>query len=110
MPPYALPENKTMSTLKSNSSKDGVGFNEIRFEDKKGEEQIFIHAERDEEIRIKNDLKEWIGNEAHQIVKKDQFETVEGKKPTLIKGDRLSKIEGDHGENVKGDHLMQVDG
>ena len=110
MPPYGLPENKTRSTLKSNSSKDGTGFNELRFEDKKGEEQIFLHAEKDQEIRIKNDLKEWVGNEAHQIIKKDQFETVEGKKNTLVKGDRLIKTEGDYNETVKGDRLLQVEG
>ncbi len=45
MPPYALPDKQTMSTWKSNSSKGGGGFNEVRFEDLKGEEQIFIHAE-----------------------------------------------------------------
>ncbi len=110
LPPYELPANKTLSTLKSSSSKGADGFNEIRFEDKKGSEQVFIHAEKDQDIRIKNDFKEWIGNEAHQVVKKDQFESVEGKKHTLIKGDRLSKIEGEHGELVKGDHHAEVDG
>ena len=60
--PYPLPANKTMSTFKSNSSKGGAGFNELRFEDKKGEEQIFIHGEKNQDIRIKNDCFEWIGN------------------------------------------------
>ena len=110
MPPYKLPDNKTISTLKSLSSKGGGGFNEIRLEDKKGEEQIFMHAEKDKEIRIKNNLTEWVGNEAHQIVKKDQFELVEGNKNTEIKGNRLSKIDGDHGETVKGDHHSAIDG
>src|SRR3978361_604431 len=46
MPPYALPNNKTQSGIKSRSSKDAStdNFNEITFEDKKGKEQIFIHA------------------------------------------------------------------
>lgn len=110
VPPYELPAHKTITTHKSNSSKGGKGFNEIRFEDNKGEEQLFFHAEKDQEIRIKNDLKEWIGSEAHQIVKKDQFESVEGKKHTQVKGERVSKIEGDHGETVKGDHHGQVEG
>ena len=47
MPPYKLPDEKTKSTIKSRSSKDGGGFNEFRFEDKKGEEQIFMHGEKD---------------------------------------------------------------
>ena len=110
MPPYELPANKTMSTLKSNSSKGGQGFNEIRYEDKKGEEQIFIHAEKDQEIRVKNDTKEWIGNERHLIVKKDQIEAVEVDKHSLVKGNRLSKTEGDQGETVVGNDLVDVDG
>ena len=47
MPPYALPENQTRSTIKSNTSKGGGGFNEIRFEDKKDAEEIYVHAEKD---------------------------------------------------------------
>jgi len=110
MPPYELPAEKTKSTLKSNSSKGGQGFNEIRFEDKKGSEQIFIHGEMDEDVRIKNDAREWIGNERHLIVKKDQLELVEGDKHSIVKGDRLSKTEGDRGDTIKGSHLTAIDG
>ena len=76
MPPYTLPDEQTKSTLKSLSSKGGGGFNEIRFEDKKGSEQIFIHAEKDLEMRIKNDRKEWIGQDRHLIVTRDKLEKV----------------------------------
>ena len=55
MPPYTLPDEKTKSTIKTDSSLGGEGFNEIRFEDKKGQEQIFIHAERNKDIRVKKD-------------------------------------------------------
>lgn len=94
MPPYGLPSNKTMSTLKSNSSKGGKGFNEIRFEDDKGNEQIFIHAEKDEDVRIKNDAKEWIGKDRHLIVKGDQLEEVGGDKHLTVKGDQNEKVSG----------------
>jgi type VI secretion system secreted protein VgrG len=94
MPVYDLPANKTMSTIKSNSSKGGQGFNEIRLEDKKGEEQIFIHAEKDEDIRVKNDAKEWIGQDRHLIVKRDQREEVRGDKHLTVKGDQNEKING----------------
>ncbi|MFC1636694.1 type VI secretion system Vgr family protein [Planctomycetota bacterium] len=93
-PPYDLPGNKTMSTLKSNSSKGGDGFNEIRFEDKKNEEQIFIHAEKDEDVRVKNDVKEWVGQDRHLIVKRDQLEEVGGDKHLTVKGDQNEKIDG----------------
>lgn len=46
-PPYALPGDKTKSTIKSNSSPSNGGFNELRFEDQAGAEEVFLHAERD---------------------------------------------------------------
>jgi type VI secretion system secreted protein VgrG len=45
--PYGLPDNKTRSTVKSNSSLGGGGFNELRFEDKKGDEEVFFQAQKD---------------------------------------------------------------
>jgi type VI secretion system secreted protein VgrG len=94
MPPYTLPDEKTKSTIKTNSSTGGAGFNEIRFEDKKGKEQIFIHAERNKDIRIKNDLFETIGGETHLIVEKDQLEQVKGDKHQHVKGDLNEKVDG----------------
>jgi type VI secretion system secreted protein VgrG len=53
--PYALPGEQTKSTIKSNTSKDGGGFNEIRFEDKKDSEEIFMQAQKDMNVGVKND-------------------------------------------------------
>jgi len=108
MPPYDLPGNKTLSTLKSNSSKGGGGFNEIRFEDKKGEEQIFVHAESNQDIRVKNDTKEWIGRDRHMIVKRDQFEKVEGDKHLAVMGDQNEKIDGTVSVDAGGDMQQKV--
>ncbi|MBM4330022.1 MAG: type VI secretion system tip protein VgrG [Deltaproteobacteria bacterium] len=94
MPPYPLPDDKTKSAIKSDSSLGGGGFNEIRFEDKKGQEQVFIHAEKNQDIRVKNNLREWIGNETHLIVKKDQLEMAEGDKHQTVKGDHNQKVDG----------------
>ena len=93
-PPYKLPDEKTKSTFKSNSSPEGGGFNEIRFEDKKDEEQLFIHAQQDQEIRTKRDLLEWVGNESHLIVVENQFEQVQGDKHLTVMGDHNEKVEG----------------
>jgi type VI secretion system secreted protein VgrG len=109
-PPYTLPDNATMSTIKSNSSKGGQGFNEFRFEDKKGSEQIFMHGEKDMDLRIKNDSKEWIGNDRHLVVKAKQLETVEGDKHTHVKGERLIKVEGDIGTECKSNVITKVEG
>ncbi len=61
MPPYALPAEQTKSTIKSNSSKGGGGFNELRFEDKKGSEEVYVHAEKDHLRVVKNDDTHQIG-------------------------------------------------
>ena len=110
MPPYDLPANATMSTIKSNSSKGGQGFNEIRFEDKKGKEQIFVHGEKNLDVRVKNDTYESIGNERHLVVKKDQLEKVEGDKHSMVTGDRLSKTDGDQGDTIAGSRMAKIDG
>ena len=54
MPPYDLPANKTQSGVKTRSTLNGTpaNFNEIRFEDKKGQEQLYIHAEKNEDIVV----------------------------------------------------------
>jgi len=95
-PPYTLPDEKTRSGIKTHSSPGGASsnLNELRFEDKKGEEQIFVQAEKDKVIRIKHDRLEWVGNENHLIVKKDSFEKIEGDQHVAIKGDRNEKLDG----------------
>jgi type VI secretion system secreted protein VgrG len=78
MPPYPLPDEKTKTVLfKSNSTTGGGGHNEIRFEDSKGKEQIYIHGEKDLDVRIKDAVREWIGGDQHLIVKGAQNEEVE---------------------------------
>ncbi len=94
MPPYTLPDEKTKSTVKSNSSKGGGGFNEFRFEDKKGSEQIFIHAEKNQDIRVKNDVMETILHDRHLIIENDQYEKVKKDKHLQVLGDHNEKITG----------------
>ncbi|NYZ11047.1 type VI secretion system tip protein VgrG [Azospirillum sp. RWY-5-1] len=94
MPPYPLPDERTKSSLKTRSTPGGKGFNELRFEDKKGKEQIFIHAERDLHSRTKREVREWIGADRHLIVKGAQFELVDKNLHGHVKGDRLEKVAG----------------
>ena len=93
-PPYPLPAEMTKSTIKTCSSKGGVGFNEIRFEDKKGSEQLFMHGEKNLDVYIKNNSTEWVGNERHLIVIKDQMEKVGGDKHLTVIGDQNEKVDG----------------
>ena len=109
-PPYELPGEKTKSTLKSNSSKGGGGFNEIRFEDLKDSEQIFVHAQKNMDNRVLNDSKEWIGNDRHLIIKNDRFEKIENHTHLTVDVDQYEKVGGDKHQEVVGDHNGKVSG
>ncbi|WP_153606082.1 type VI secretion system tip protein TssI/VgrG, partial [Pseudomonas aeruginosa] len=72
--PYELPANATQSGTKSRSSKGGTpaNFNEIRMEDKKGAEQLFIHAERNQDIEVENDESHWVGHDRTKTIDHDE--------------------------------------
>jgi len=112
MPPYTLPDNQTVSTFKSRSSKGGgtSNFNELRFEDKKGSEQIFMNAEKDMDLRVEKDSREFVGANRHLIVKTNQQEMVEGDKSGHVKGNHLEKIDGDMSLKISGDQSEKVGG
>lgn len=109
LPPYDLPNEKAKSVLFKSNTYKGKGFNEIRVDDTKGKEQIFIHGQHNRDIRIRNDQMETIGNESHLIIGKDQLELVKGDKHQLVKGDLNEKIEGTVSLTVKEDQLEKVD-
>ncbi|XAL98999.1 type VI secretion system tip protein TssI/VgrG [Phycisphaeraceae bacterium D3-23] len=106
--PYELPANKTIAGMKTNSSPGGGGFNEFRFEDKKGEEQIFMHAQHNRDSRVLNDDYEWIGNDQHLVVKNNQIEQVELDRHTTIDQDDVEQIGRDRHLDVGGKEAKSV--
>jgi type VI secretion system secreted protein VgrG len=70
MPPWSLPKNKTQSGILSRSTKGGsnTNANAIRFEDKKGEEQLWLHAEKDQLSEVEHDETKWVGNDRTKTV------------------------------------------
>lgn len=81
--PYGLPAEQTKSTIKSNSSKGGGGFNEMRFEDKKGEEEIYVHAQKDQNIEVLNDRTKTIGNDETNTIQNSRTTTIKDADDTL---------------------------
>lgn len=67
LPPYALPQHQSRSTLKTLSTPGGGGGNELHFEDRKGEEEIFIHGERDLNVLVKQTINEQANERAVKI-------------------------------------------
>jgi type VI secretion system secreted protein VgrG len=108
--PYALPGEQTKSTLKSSSSKGGSGFNEIRIEDKADSEQIFIHAQKDYHLRVKNERREWIGKDRHLVVQQDKLEKVTRDVHISTGRDEIKKIARDYNLKVSGKSAVEITG
>jgi len=93
-PPYPLPDEKTKSTIKSESTPGGGGFNELRFEDKKGDEEVFLHAEKHNLIEVKGDEDHTIGGNHTITIDKDDSKTVKGKQEVKITGNQEITVTG----------------
>ncbi|UYZ85599.1 type VI secretion system tip protein VgrG (plasmid) [Entomomonas sp. E2T0] len=74
--PYELPAHKTKSVFKTSSSKGGVGSNEFRIEDKAGQEQIFVQAQKDFDQLTKNNHTIEVKNNSHLQVQNEHSETI----------------------------------
>ena len=135
--PYALPANQTQSGIKTNSSKGGGGFNELRFEDKKDSEEVFLQAQKDFKINVLNDTTTTVGHDETLTVQnartrtvKDGDETVtleKGKRTVTIQtgsdtldvkdtrtltvgGDQTHSTGGNYSHKVTGNYELTVDG
>ena len=111
MPPYKLADNQTRTTFMSRSTKGGgsSNYNELRFEDKKDDEQIFMNAEKDMDWRVEKESREFVGANRHMIVKSSQFEEVDGDKQTQVKGKHIEKITGDTSIHIEAKHMEKID-
>lgn len=116
MPPYGLPGNATQSGWKSNSSPGGGGWNEIRFEDKKGAEEVYFQAEKDhnelvknnESRRIGNDFAEDVGHDAQQSIGNDRTESVGHDKAVSVGNNRTVSIGVNDDETVGSNRSLTV--
>jgi type VI secretion system secreted protein VgrG len=122
--PVALPDHKTQSTLRSSSSPGDDGFNELRFEDAAGHEQVYLHAQKDLNIVVQNDKTQQVGGNETLLVKKDRSRTIQGNQKlevqknddSVITGnqslevvkDRTTTVKGNHTESVVGDQSIWV--
>ena len=99
-PPYDLPAHATRSTIKTLSSKGGGGTNELRFEDKKGSEEVFLQAQKALNVQVK-------ANEHHQIGGSLDLKVGDYRKTTIEANDHLH-VKGDQGIAVQGQMTVAV--
>ena len=116
MPPYGLPGSATQSGWKSNSSPGGGGWNELRFEDKAGSEEVYFQAQKDHNELVKNneartighDFSEAVGHDATQSVGHDRTESVKNDKAVSVGNNRKVDIGVNDTETVGTDRSLSV--
>ena len=102
-PPYALPEHKTRTTLKTQTHK-GEGSNELRFEDEADKQQIYVHAQKDLDLLTENNRTEVIKNDSHRTVENNDFSHIKGNQHSTVDGEKRASIGGDFSLTVNGSH------
>jgi type VI secretion system secreted protein VgrG len=120
--PYALPANKTQSGVKTRSVGGGdANFNELRFEDKKGSEQVYLHAEKDLRTHVESDEARYVGQDRATTIQRDDLKTVktgndwvrieEGEHWTEVQKANyyIDVLEGEFIHYVKADYILTVD-
>lgn len=113
MPPYTLPDNQTQSGIKTRSSKGGGAdnFNELRFEDKKGSEEVHLQAEKDLTVLVKNDETLTVDHDRTTTIKNNDTRTVsEGTDATTVtKGDQTVNVDKGHQTTTLGEGNQVAD-
>ncbi|CAI8798214.1 type VI secretion system secreted protein VgrG [Pseudomonas sp. IT-P2] len=107
LPPYELPKHKTRMTIKSRTHK-GTGFNELRFEDELGQQEVFIHAEKDQNTVVKNNQTQSIGTDRSSQVGQDETITVGRTRMRVVRVNDTVKVGGSKNDHVAGEYYIGV--
>ncbi|MCU1736069.1 MULTISPECIES: type VI secretion system Vgr family protein [unclassified Pseudomonas] len=109
-PPWELPVQAARSGLKSQSLGEPDVYNELRFDDKKGREQLLIHAGRNQDLTVRNDAFASIGNDWHLTVGANQFLKVEDDLHESVGGQRNTRVDADQSLDIGGDSHCRIAG
>ena len=105
MSPYPLPEHKTKTVIRSESYQ-GEGFNELSFEDQSGLERVYLHAQKNIDVEVKNDHTTEVHNDKHLTVENDQFSLTKNNRHMTVNGQLREKVAADKTMTI-GDSLQQ---
>ncbi|UVM50328.1 type VI secretion system tip protein VgrG [Pseudomonas sp. B21-015] len=108
--PYDLPENATQSGMKSRSSKGGspANFNEIRMEDKKGAEQLYIHAERNQDIVVEVDESHSVGHDRNKSIGHNETVRIGEDRLRAVQCNDALHVGGTKSDSVSTQYLMEA--
>ncbi|MDF2640766.1 MAG: type secretion protein ImpA [Pseudomonas sp.] len=108
--PYDLPANATQSGMKSRSSKGGTpaNFNEIRMEDKKGAEQLYIHAERNQDIVVEADESHLVGNDRVKSIGHDETVLIGNNRVRIVKQEDVLAVGTSKTDSISQSYVIEV--
>src|SRR3989344_7538525 len=108
--PYDLPENATQSGMKSRSSKGGTpaNFNEIRMEDKKGVEQLYIHAERNQDIVVEVDESHSVGHDRNKSIGHNETVTIGNNRLRIVKQEDILSVGQRKTDSISQSYVIEV--
>ncbi|MGC9969391.1 MAG: type VI secretion system tip protein VgrG [Bryobacteraceae bacterium] len=98
--PYPLPDKQVMSTFRSSSSKGGGNSNEMRYDDTKSKEQIYVHAAYDYDMLVDHDRKETIVGNSHHLIKGNHFERSKMDRHVYVDQNLNQKVGSTHSLNI----------
>ncbi|MDR2093705.1 MAG: type VI secretion system tip protein VgrG [Azoarcus sp.] len=120
MPPWDLPDNQTQSGILTRSSPGGMysNANALRFEDAKGQEQVWLHAERNQDIEVEVDETHWVGQDRKKTIDRDETtqvhrhrtETVDGNETITVHQNRTETVDQDETVTIHQNRTETVDG
>jgi type VI secretion system secreted protein VgrG len=110
MPPWELPANATQSGILTRSSKGGSygNSNAIRFEDKKGSEQLWLHAEKNQDIEVENDETHWVGHDRTKTVDHDEVVQVKHDRTETVGNNETITIGVNRSETVGSNETISI--
>ncbi|HEY3818785.1 MAG TPA: type VI secretion system tip protein TssI/VgrG [Polyangiaceae bacterium] len=108
MPPYALPDGKTRTSIKTTSTPGGGGTNEIRMEDKSGSEEIMMHSQKDTNVAVANNKTKNVGNNETLNVGADSTTTIGANQTVKITKGSKNDIKADQTVVVGGTRSLEV--
>lgn len=110
MPPYALPANKTQSGIRTRSTLQGSpgNYNEIRFEDKKDNEQLLIHAEKNFDVEVEHDETHWVGHDRSRKVDHDENVKVANNQSVNVGGNQGVTVDKDRTVTVSQNETISI--
>ncbi len=103
--PYSLPDERTKSTIRTQSSPGGDGYNELTFEDAAGAEEVYVRAQRNLRTQVLHNESRSVGADQSVQIGNDQTLAVEGDRHTTIKGNHTLAIDGGGTEGLAGSQV-----